>query len=769
MILLHIKTKEAFLLKKIFNRYIAVFIVSILVLSLAGCNQESDISDNTEEHIQNTASDDGVMFSQSGGLYESEFQLALSTNIENGIIHYTLDGSDPTSEAAQYDGAINIADRTNEDNLLSAIVTGSLGGGGGNFGGGRNNDNADMPAEMPEGDFPSDMTVPELAADGDTPRQMPMEDKAMEDNTKQPPDMSGNGRTGGPGNGGGFGGGSTSTAPVENVFKGSVVKAVVFSESGEMLTDIYVQSYFVSGDIFTRYGDLPIVSIVTDADNFYDDETGIYVNYNESGSDWERPVYFEMFEADGTSVISQNMGVRINGGTTRSLAQKALRFYAKSGYDEENPTIKYELFEGLTTSYSDDILTTFKRIILRSSGNDNSGTLFRDALMQELVSDLNVDTQASRPCVAFVNGEFWGIYNIRERYDDHYFANHYDIDTDNVAVLEISSKSSTPEINEGDESDLAFYNEMIAFFNSNSMTDGASYLKAQEYVDIDNLIDYYITNIYSGNTDWPANNNVFWRYKTDNGGYDDTAKWYMDGRFRWVIKDMDWGFGLMGQISSDTLAHAMNENSSGTGGRGGGNRGFTSAESTLMFRKLLENEEFLEKFINRFCDVMNTNYDTDTVVALINEMKAAIEPAIEEQSNRYPSSVSSVSSWESNIEKMIQFAQERTGYVQDFLQSRFSLPDVVTVTLNTDSAAGYIRINDTDITVDTRGVSNASSWSGSYFGGTTQTFTAASLDGHTFVKFIVTDTANGMTAEYPDSIIEVTLGSGETVVQAIFE
>lgn len=88
-----------------FNRYIAVFIVSILVLPLAGCNQKSDMSDNTEENIQNTASDDGVMFSQSGGLYESEFQLALSTNIENGIIHYTLDGSDPTSESAQYDGA----------------------------------------------------------------------------------------------------------------------------------------------------------------------------------------------------------------------------------------------------------------------------------------------------------------------------------------------------------------------------------------------------------------------------------------------------------------------------------------------------------------------------------------------------------------------------------------------------------------------------------------------------------------------------------------
>jgi len=300
------------------------------------------------------------------------------------------------------------------------------------------------------------------------------------------------------------------------------------------------------------------------------------------------------------------------------------------------------------------------------------------------------------------------------------------------------------------------------------MTDSENYQKAQEYLDIDNFIDYYITNIYSANTDWPANNNVFWRYQTDNGGYDDTGEWYTDGRFRWVIKDMDWGFGLMGQASSDTLAHAMNESSSSMSG-GGGNSGFTSAESTLMFRKLLENEEFLEKFINRFCDVMNTNYEESSVVALINEKAAAIEDAIPEQANRYPSSVASVESWESSVNTMIEFAQQRTSYVQGFLQSRFSLSDVVTVTLNTDSSAGYIRINDTDISTDTKGVIDASSWSGSYFADTTQTFTAVPLEGHTFVKFVVTDSATGTTTEYSTDTIEVTLGSDGTVIQAVFQ
>ena len=196
--------------------------------------------------------------------------------------------------------------------------------------------------------------------------------------------------------------------------------------------------------------------------------------------------------------------------------------------------------------------------------------------------------------------------------------------------------------------------------------------------------------------------------------------------------------------------------------------GFTSAESTLMFRKLMENEEFKAKFINRFCDVMNTNYETDTVTSAINAMKDEIAVAIPEQANRYPSSVSSVSSWEASVNSMISFAQQRTGCVQGFLQSRFSLSNVVNVSVKTDSGSGYIRINDTDIKAGTRGVSDASLWSGSYFAGTTQTFTAVPESGHSFVKFIVTDTASGTTTEYTDSVIEVLVGGGGTTVQAVF-
>lgn len=767
------------------TRATAACLAAVLAASLAGCSQNAAASGGETTSAGETTAGQQVIFSQAGGLYEEAFELVLTTAAAGGTVRYTLDGSDPTADSPAYTEPLPIADRTGEDNLLSAITTGGGGGMGGGFGGvpGRTGDEAggrpegmaapeppageNTPAAPTEGTLPDDSTTggttpavgttpAELPAgeewpEGTAPPEMPTEGELPEGGTTPPGGGAGRG-------GGGFGMGNPAATPAENVFKGTVVKAAVFSETGEMLSAVAVQSYFVSEDIFTRYEGLPVVSIVTDADNFFDEESGIYTNYNESGSDWERPAYLEIFEADGTPVVAQNTGVRINGGTTRSLAQKALRFYAKESYDAENPTIEYELFEGLTTE-SGDALDTFKRILLRGSGNDNSGTLMRDALMQSLSAGLQVDTQASRPCVAFVNGEFWGIYNIRERYDDHYFATHYGIDAEDVAVLEIASGNSTPEINEGDESDLAYYNEMWTFFSENSLADAAAYETAGQYIDIGNFIDYYIANIYCGNTDWPANNNVFWRYKTANGGYDDEAEWYADGRFRWILKDMDWGFGLMGSASDDTLAHALSE-SAGGGMRGGG--GFTSADSTLLFRKLLENESFKAQFINRFCDVMNTSYETETVVAAIDAMQAAIAPAIGEQANRYPSSVASAEAWEANVAQLAEFARQRPGYMQGLLQSHFGLGQAVAVTLQTEGE-GSVLLNGMALNVG-----GADGWTGTYFAGTIQTVHAEAASSRDFVKYVVTDTATGEVAEYTDSTLTLTLGEGATVVQAVF-
>lgn len=775
-----------------------IFLLALVLttgLVLHGCMPISDKanleSQDSGGGSRSIVSDDGLLtFSHIGGLYEGSFGLELSGS-GKGVIRYTLDGSDPSSLSEIYEEPIKIDDRTSEENKLSAII---IENNSHRFPGNKEGVGDNEPPELPQ-----EITGPEENR-GDTN----WKETENQNNPDEPI-----GREG-------FAGGEAA-APEENVFKGTVVKAAVFSEDGEQISETLVQSYFVDEEIQSRYG-LPIVSIVTDQENFFNEETGLYTNSSESGSEWERPVHFELYASDGTPAVSQYMGVRLSGNSTRNYQQKSMRFYAKSEYDEMNKTVEYEIFEGLTKSYNEEPLTSFKKVLLRNSGNDNSSTLMRDSLMQDLVSDLNLDIQASQPCAAFVNGEFWGIYNIRERYDNQYFSNHYDIDKSDVAVLEISNSSVEPEVSEGDETDLAYYQEMWNFFEENSMNDEANYKKAQEYIDIDNVIDYFIANIYSGNTDWPANNNIFWRYKTENGGYDSSAVWYMDGRYRWVLKDMDFGFGLMGQASDNTLEHATseeegrggfpgrrdgeeggfennrdkeremdptgridlregggNENTTSPGGLPGRNgeqgrmKGFTSASSTLIFRKLLENEEFKDKFINRFSDVMNTNYNTDYVMQTIDEFKGERETAMQEHINRYSGAISSLEEWEQNIEDMKSYIKERTPYVQGFLKETFNLGDPAALTLLTDGDSGYIQINEKEIKAGTKGVADPRTWSGEYFTGTTQTIRAVSLEGNTFSHFIVTDMESGESLEYTEETIQIKVGSKGASIQAVFQ
>src|SRR5699024_11829464 len=134
----------------------------------------------------------------------------------------------------------------------------------------------------------------------------------------------------------------------------------------------------------------------TDPDNLFDEETGIYTDENATnrGSDWERPVHLDFFEADGNLALEQELGVRIHGGFTRSFNQKSLRLYAKSEYDS-NEYMSYDFFNGLGRMNGKGSVKEFKRLILRNSGNDWNQTMFNDALMQSLIEPLGtVDTRS---------------------------------------------------------------------------------------------------------------------------------------------------------------------------------------------------------------------------------------------------------------------------------------------------------------------------------------------------------------------------------------
>ncbi|WP_054847006.1 CotH kinase family protein [Acetivibrio straminisolvens] len=516
--------------------------------------------------------------------------------------------------------------------------------------------------------------------------------------------------------------------PLGEVFKCTVVKAAAVRTDGQASRTV-TRSYFVDSDMMTRYS-LPVISIVTDKANLFDKDTGIYLNSNKSGADWERPAHIEFFENNGTPGFSHYCGIRLHGGGSKGFAQKSLRIYADRGYDYKEK-ISYDIFPGLKDKVTGKSITDFKRLILRNSGNDWSNSMFRDALMHKLVSHLNLDTQAYRPSVVFINGEYWGIHNIRERYDNIYFASHYNLDKDNVVLLEVTYLG-TIVANEGTDEDVqAYTNEIIDFLKSNDITQKDNYEYIKTKMDVDNFIDYNVANIYFANNDWPQNNVTMWKYKTKDGLYHPEAPYGQDGRWRWIIKDTDFGFGgpFMGSsgVSHNTLNHAS-ENTQ-------------NEWAVFLFKKLLENSEFRNAFINRMADYLNTCFDPELVTNTIDEMKDAIASSIPEHNARWQA----ISDWDGEIELMRTFAKRRPDYVTEHIISkfrRFGVTGTYSVKLETDSSMGFIRINSIDLKSTTRGVNNPEAWTGKYFKGVPLTIKAIPKEGYVFERWEGTDEAS---------------------------
>ncbi|MFN6946946.1 MAG: CotH kinase family protein, partial [Cytophagaceae bacterium] len=350
-------------------------------------------------------------------------------------------------------------------------------------------------------------------------------------------------------------------------------------------------------------------------------------------------------------------------------------------------------------------LTSFRRFMLRNSGNDNQHSLFRDAYMQSLVSHLTVDQQAYRPSIVFINGEYWGVHNLRERIDRHYLASHYGLDEENFTIL-----SGGGWMDEGDPGDEEHYTSMISYISTNDPADPAVYEYVQERIDPENFIDYQAFKIFINNTDWPGNNIRFWRYKTT---FDPDASPGGDGRWRWIIFDTDFGFSLYksAQDNEHSVHHNTLEFATEAAGPGWPNPPW----STLLLRRLLRNEEFRNKFISRFSDQLNSSFKTERMLDLLTEMSSVVEPLVEEHHHRWNRPWGGKAGWQEDIDKMKEYAQLRPAYQVQHLRDYFDLsePELLTVDVYGN---GRVKVNSLLIDENTPGIEDVPyPWSGAYF------------------------------------------------------
>ncbi|NOQ72306.1 MAG: hypothetical protein GQ574_09920 [Crocinitomix sp.] len=425
----------------------------------------------------------------------------------------------------------------------------------------------------------------------------------------------------------------------------NVIRAVAYKDGKR--SETVTQSYFCD-----REYTLPIVSIATNPGNLWDYSTGIYVKGCCADTiepyvganfwrDWEKHANIEMYETDGELCFNQGVGINLFGGFSRMLPQKSLAVFAREKYGEKR--IKYPIFP-------ERDFKKYKSFIIRNSGGDFRRTHFRDAFMTQLAASTGVAIQAYRPAIVFLNGEYWGIQNLREKISEHYLKSNFGVDKDNVDILRHNGVKR--------HGFSANYKKLLRFLRTQDMSIDSTVAELRTFMDVEDYLRYNIAETYSDNRD--AGGNIrYWRERNDS------AKW------RWVLYDLDLGLG----------------NNAYTGYKRNTVKKFTSANyeawpdpawSTFIIRKLLENENVKNQYINTFADHLNTVYSSETALALIDEMHGNLAAEMPYHVDKWKTTIKN---WNFHVDVVREFVRERPAYLRKFIIEKFELKGLIDVTI----------------------------------------------------------------------------------------
>lgn len=622
------------------------------------------------------------VFSQESGFYDTAFQLSL-TAPEGYTIRYTLDGSEPTEESAVYSSPISVTDISNQPNLLSART---------------------------------DISAPSQ-----------------------------------------WGGIS---APASTVDKAFIIRAAAFDESGNR-SGVVSGSYFIGFDSKADYyDDFKVISIVTDSDNLFDYEDGIYIlgktydewldsddydsstpewwvpaNYTQKGAEWEREATMQIFE-NGSLSVNQNVGVRIHGGATRVYPQKSLNIYARSEYGASK--LDFDLFSGsVTNQYDGSAITEFDSFMLRNGGNDAQYSRFRDKLNQTLVSDRSITVQGMEPCIVFIDGEYWGQYEITEKISDDFISSHYGVKKKNVCIIK------NEELDDGDEEGFDEFTQLWEWINATDFSSDESYTELCEKIDMQSFADYITAEIYYNNSDWGDNNMAMWKSMVT-----DTENPYADGRWRFILFDTEYSVNLYGQAGASTNTFSQ----------------VTGSDCFLsdLYRSAMENESFRKQFCITFMDMANENFDSARISQLIGEIADAYHDSTIDTYNRFwpywPGGYLAEKSLSSEVGTVKTFYNNRFSSITSLLKNAASLNgNMATVMLKNDDSKGTVKLN--TITPDFSG----GSWSGEYYTDYSVTVAAEPQSGYQFAYF---ETSTG--EKYYTNEVEISFNSDITIT-AVYE
>jgi hypothetical protein len=424
-------------------------------------------------------------------------------------------------------------------------------------------------------------------------------------------------------------------APV-NITKTTVIRAYAL-EDNYLPSEVITHTYFIN-----ESSELPIVSLSTTPALLWDDTTGIYKN---DITDVEIPVSMEFYEPNGKKGFALDAGTQIGGWNIFRFAQNPLNIYARGRYGYD--FIDYKIFK---TKY----VSQFKKIVLRNAGDDWHDAMMRDPMMQSFAIDrMSNAIMAYRPCIVFLDDRYYGIHNIREKYDEQYFIANFSLKAGEFDHIKYDLNTDKPKAAQGD---LIHFNNMMEFIENNSMSDSNNYEYVKSLMDVDSFIDRTIMGIFTADTSW-HHNDEWWRRKTPTG------KW------QWVIVDLDRGFNIV-NVSRNMLQDVINRDE--------------------IFQHLIQNTEFKNDFITRASTHLNTTFKKDRIIRIVDNFKNGISSEMPRHIQRWSSEggVSSMNFWESEIEELKDFEDARGDYVAQHIKSQFVLGNTNNLFLSVSKPGG---------------------------------------------------------------------------------
>lgn len=561
------------------------------------------------------ASSGDVVFSKDSGTYQENFTLDLSCEgMTDAQIYYTLDGSNPTNEqnasrVLYTSSGITVKDRKNDANVLSALDPNLF-------------DAANVKVSEDGKDFETTLTAP---AD-------------------------------------------------DAVDKCSVVKAAAKYADGTY-SAVVTKTYFVGvmadhieglKESCSAAGmDLSVVSISMDAADLFDTKTGIYVkgdifkealanylgfdggiggnavdiargldaNYKQKGRDWEKNCHVDYFESNDTKTeckLAQDCGIRIQGNYSRSDYQKSFRLYARDDYGKKN--FKYGFFANARDD-SGALIEKYKTLVLRNGGNCAFTTKFSDSYWQSLITEANCDTQSARPCVLYLNGEYWGVYILQDDYSDHYLENKHGVNADDVVIYkgdaeaypELGYKLDEGSLPAGVTDESYYFKDMMDFISAHDSLENASdYDAFAKLVDVNSVMDFFALEVWMNNKwDFPGKNWSMWKTTTV-----DSSNPYADGKWRFLLYDVEFG-GISGyeDVNTNTLRSDKLLNLDSTN---------KDKPNVLCFALLMTNRGFRDQFEEKLLNLSDTIFEKQNALAKCETFKNIYEPILEQFFKRFP-------------------------------------------------------------------------------------------------------------------------------------